>query len=79
MQGPEGGHLAEQMDVDKREHTKPREPLAELAQAKEAGSDPASDQGPAAVEAADEADEPVSDTDDESDGKVPLHGFCSCL
>ncbi len=57
------------MDIDEAATAKTREPLAELAQPKEPSSNAAAAEG-AAQEPVADADEPVSDTDDEDDGEL---------
>ena len=58
---------AEAMGVDEAEPAAAREPLAVLAQMEEPSSSAAAE-GAEGGQAAADADEPVSDTDDEGDG-----------
>ncbi|KAL0046964.1 hypothetical protein WJX82_003155 [Trebouxia sp. C0006] len=69
----EDAAIAEGMDIDEAATAKTREPLAELAQPKEPSSNAAAAEG-AAQEPVADADEPVSDTDDEDDGDATFGG-----
>ena len=58
------------MDIDEAAPSKTREPLAELARPEEPSSNAAAAEGASAEQPAADADEPVSDTDDEDDGEL---------
>lgn len=58
------------MDIDEVATAKTREPLAELARPDEPSIDAAAAEGASAQQPATDADEPVSDTDDEADGEL---------
>ena len=58
------------MDIDEVETAKTREPLAELARPEEPSGNAAAAEGASAEPPAADADEPVSDTDDDDDGEL---------
>ncbi|DBA78417.1 TPA: hypothetical protein ACH3X2_007913 [Trebouxia sp. C0005] len=70
----EDAAVAERMDIDEVATAKTREPLAELARPDEPSIDAAAAEGASAQQPATDADEPVSDTDDEADGDATFGG-----